>query len=162
MRMMVNYGRSSWLLVVYLFLYNWAFLLNVDWFQPFKHQTYSVAVMYLWVMNLPRHIRFKRENIVLLGLIPGTTEPSLTYLTPNVSDLLRLWGGVNFNTYDHGHQTIRGALLCHLWSSCCKESVWLFKPFSKSGVLMLLQLWYWYAWPPRLLWIWSWLMRISI
>jgi len=90
-------------------------MLNVDWFQPFKHRTYSVGVMYLSVMNLPRHIRFKRENIVLLGLIPGPTEPSLTintYLTPHVSDLLRLWGGVNFNTYDHGHQTIRGALLC--------------------------------------------------
>ena len=71
--------------------YNLAFMLNVDWFQPFKHRTYSVGVMYLSVLNLPRHIRFKRENIVLLGLIPGPTKPSLTintYLTPHVSDLL--------------------------------------------------------------------------
>jgi len=31
--------------------YNLAFMLNVDRFQPFKHRTYSVGVMYLSVMN---------------------------------------------------------------------------------------------------------------
>ena len=31
--------------------YNLAFMLNVDWFQPFEHRTYSVGVMYLSVMN---------------------------------------------------------------------------------------------------------------
>lgn len=45
--------------------------LNFDWFQPFKHRTYSVGVIYVAIMNLPRHMRFKRENIVIVGLIPG-------------------------------------------------------------------------------------------
>ena len=58
--------------------YSLAFMLNIDWFQPFKHRTYSVGVMYLSIMNLPRRIRFKRENIILLGLIPGPSEPPLT------------------------------------------------------------------------------------
>ena len=95
--------------------YNLAFMLNIDWFQPYKHRTYAVGVMYLAIMNLPRNIRFKRENIILLGLIPGPKEPSLTintYLTPHISDLLRLWDGVNFNTHNQGWQNIRGALLC--------------------------------------------------
>ena len=31
-----------------------ALMLNVDWFEPFSHTKYSVGVMYLVVMNLPR------------------------------------------------------------------------------------------------------------
>ena len=92
-----------------------AFILNIDWFHPYKHRTYSIGVVYLAIMNLPRSIRFKRENIIILGLIPGPTEPSLTinsYLTPHVSDLLQLWKGVQFETYDHSCQIIKAALLC--------------------------------------------------
>lgn len=62
-----------------------ALMLSIDWFQPFKHRVYSVGVMYLVFMNLPRSIKFKRENVILLGLIPGPCEPPLniiTYLTP--------------------------------------------------------------------------------
>ena len=29
-------------------------MLNVDWFRPFKHTTYSIGVMYLVIQNLPR------------------------------------------------------------------------------------------------------------
>ena len=28
-------------------------MLNIDWFQPFKHRQYSVGVIYLVIMNLP-------------------------------------------------------------------------------------------------------------
>jgi hypothetical protein len=38
--------------------YNYAFMLNVDWFQPFKHSIYSVGAIYLAFMNLPRELRF--------------------------------------------------------------------------------------------------------
>lgn len=95
--------------------YSLAFMLNIDWFQPYKHRTYSIGVMYLSIMNLPRNIRFKRENIILLGLIPGPQEPPLTintYLTPLVCDLLLLWDGLTFDTHDHASQCIRCALLC--------------------------------------------------
>ena len=40
--------------------YTFAFILNIDWFQPFKHVRYSVGAIYLCVLNLPRHIRYKR------------------------------------------------------------------------------------------------------
>ena len=72
----------------------YALMLNVDWMQPFEHTTYSVGVMYLVLMNLPRHERFKRENVILVGLIPGPSEPQLninTYLSPLVDELLILW-----------------------------------------------------------------------
>ena len=57
-----------------------AFILNVDWFQPFTHTKYSVGVIYLTVLNLPRHIRYvyKRENVILIGIIPGPHEPKMT------------------------------------------------------------------------------------
>ena len=58
---------------------------------------YSVGLVYLVILNLPRSIRFKRENVILVGVIPGPCEPSLTvntYLSTLVSDLLRLWTGV--------------------------------------------------------------------
>ena len=55
--------------------YTYGFMINVDWFQPFKHRQYSVGVIYVVLMNLPREIRFKRENVIIVDLIPGPTEP---------------------------------------------------------------------------------------
>ena len=92
-----------------------AFMLNIDWFQPFKHHVYSIGVMYLAIMNLPRVIRFKRENIIIVGLIPGPSEPSKninTYFNPLVSELCALWEGVSFDTHDSGTQMVHCALLC--------------------------------------------------
>ena len=77
--------------------HTYAVLLNVDWFQPFKNINYSVGVIYLALLNLPRKVRYKRENIVLVGLIPEPSEPPLhinTYLGPLVTDLKDLWEGV--------------------------------------------------------------------
>ena len=51
------------------------FILNIDWFQPYKLTNYSVGVIFLAVMNLPRKIRYKRENFILVGIIPGPCEP---------------------------------------------------------------------------------------
>ena len=47
--------------------------LNVDWFQPFSHLTYSVGCIYLTILNLPREIRYLEENVMLVGIIPGPT-----------------------------------------------------------------------------------------
>ena len=38
-------------------------MMNVDWFKPFKHRIdFSVGVIYMVLMNLPRSIRFKKEK----------------------------------------------------------------------------------------------------
>ena len=89
-------------------------LLNVDWFQPFEHVTYSVGVLYISVLNLPRRNRFKIKNTILVGVIPGPKEPSLTIdtlLAPLVSDLLDLWKGVSLKVSNGGFATFRCALL---------------------------------------------------
>ena len=52
------------------------FTLNIDWFQPYKLTTSSVGVIFLSIMNLPLSIRYKRGNIILIGLIPGPSEPT--------------------------------------------------------------------------------------
>ena len=75
--------------------HNIGLLLNCDWFQPFKHSQYSVGVLYLVILNLPRSIRFKPENIIIAGIIPGPSEPSThamnSYLRPLVKELNSLW-----------------------------------------------------------------------
>lgn len=68
--------------------------LNVDWFQPFLHTQYSVGAMYLTIQNLPREIRCKEENVILVGVLPGPSEPKLTmnsYLSPLVEELKQGW-----------------------------------------------------------------------
>lgn len=73
-------------------------MLNIDWFQPYTHTISSVGVIYLTLMNLPRHIRSKREHIIIVGIIPGPSEPAHdinTYLTPLVKELLSFWEGVS-------------------------------------------------------------------
>ena len=72
---------------------NLLLMLNVDWFKPFKHSPYSVGVIYLVILNLPRMMRFKPENIIVVGTIPGPREPKLTintYLQPMVDELITL------------------------------------------------------------------------
>ena len=59
-------------------------------------------------------MRFKRENIILLGVIPGPKEPSLhlnSFLSPLVSELLDLWKGVDLKLPDGKSAKFRCALL---------------------------------------------------
>ena len=81
---------------------NLVFMLNIDWFQPFERAQYSVGVVYLVIQNLPREVRFKPENIVIVATIPGPKEPSRDDLNPYlecmVNDLLKLWDGVQLKT----------------------------------------------------------------
>ena len=84
-------------------------LLNIDWLQPYKHTQHSVGVIYMVILNLPRSIRFKRENVILCGVIPGPNEPSLTinsYLAPIVSDLEKLWSGVELQIAGESSKTM--------------------------------------------------------
>ena len=68
--------------------------LNVDWFQPFLHTQYSVGAMYLTVQKLPRNIRGKEDNVILVGVMRGPSEPELamnSYLSPLVEELKQGW-----------------------------------------------------------------------
>ena len=83
-------------------------ILNIDWFQRFKHRQYFIGVLYLVILNLPREVRYKRENLILIGLIPGPVEPPKNiYLAPLITNLLSLWHGIPFNNF-----VVRCALLC--------------------------------------------------
>ena len=72
-------------------------LLNVDWFKPFDRSEYKVSALMMSVINLPRNERFKKRWTMVLGIIPGPTEPKgniNTFLQPIVDDLLLLWNGI--------------------------------------------------------------------
>lgn len=74
--------------------------LNVDWFQPFTHTQYSVGAMYFSIANLPRESRFRIENMVLLGVIPGPNEPCLhinSFLTSFIEELKSFASGINYD-----------------------------------------------------------------
>ena len=95
--------------------YNFAFHLNIDWFQPFEHTQHSEGVIYLTIINLERKHRLLQENVLLVGVIPGPKEPRLdinAFLKPLVDDLLLLWTGVIMHTIDSFPVLVRAALLC--------------------------------------------------
>lgn len=88
--------------------------LNVDWFQQFQHVPYSVGAIYLSILNLPRSKRHLFENIILIGVIPGPKEPSLTinsYLTTLIKELKAAWvNGIELKNDKDIPVTIRVAL----------------------------------------------------
>lgn len=45
------------------------------------------------VLNLPHNICYKRENVILIGVIPGPEEPKhdINSFLPMVNELLDLW-----------------------------------------------------------------------
>ena len=55
--------------------HNIGLLLNVDWFKPFDRSEYKVSALMMSVINLPRSERFKKRWTMVLGIIPGPTEP---------------------------------------------------------------------------------------
>ena len=90
--------------------------LNVDWFQPFERDVYSVGAIYLTIQNLPRSIRYKPENILLVGIMPGPKEAKHninSYLGPLVAELNEAWKvGLTVMSPDQIPVTIRLALSC--------------------------------------------------
>ena len=94
---------------------HYGLFLNVDWYQPYKDRKYSIGVLYMVIFNLLREVRYKRENVILIGLIPGPKEPPLSinsYLTPLVSELLKLWNGVQMPVPVGHSEFVRCALMC--------------------------------------------------
>jgi len=98
--------------------YSFGYALNVDWFQPYTHTTFSVGVIYLTVLNLPRFLRYKRENIILIGIIPGPHEPKLninSFLKPLVDEFQDFWTGVDLTVCTDGQnrtEIVKAAILC--------------------------------------------------
>ena len=95
--------------------YSIGLMINVDWFQPYKHVQYSVGAIYLIVLNLPRNLRYRKENMILVGIIPGPHEPSLginSFLEPLVIDLNKLWKGIQIET-SKGKKQFLAALICN-------------------------------------------------
>ena len=95
--MMVWYGSLSLVLMVNPFFssqYRLGLLINIDWFQPYKHIQYSVGAIYIAILNFPRALRYRRENMIPVGVIPSPHKPALhvnTFLEQLVHDLLKLW-----------------------------------------------------------------------
>ncbi|KIK15242.1 hypothetical protein PISMIDRAFT_115463, partial [Pisolithus microcarpus 441] len=82
------------------------FSLNMDGFNPFQRRQAgkksSCGAIYMICLNLPPELRYRPENIFLVGIIPGPHEPSLHQinhlLRPLVDDLLIAWHhGIRFS-----------------------------------------------------------------
>ncbi|CAG8829158.1 35966_t:CDS:2, partial [Racocetra persica] len=73
---------------------------NLDWYTPYSHVKRSCAPIYMTILNFPRHIRYRSENLILVGIIPGPKEPDTNqlqnYLQPMVNELKQLWSGQLF------------------------------------------------------------------
>ena len=122
--------------------------------------------MYAVVLNLPRAIRFKPENLLIIGIIPGPDEPTLvmnSYLKPMTDELFDLWeDGIvmeGSNSYaalicvacDRPAATKIGGFLVHssshACSYCCKKFSYIkewkkidssgFTSYTKQNVLWL-------------------------
>ena len=80
--------------------------MNIDWFQPFDYTIHSTGVIYGVLCNLPREERFKPNNILTLGIIPGPNEPSKHqinhYLAPIVDELIEFSSGIELpSTFEY-------------------------------------------------------------
>ena len=67
------------------------------------------------IMNLPHNLRYKREIILLVGIIPGPHEPSRVinlYLDPLVQEMLHFWDGIHLDVHGYHKIFVRCALLC--------------------------------------------------
>jgi len=71
------------------------FNIELDWFQLYDDVIYSTSVIYAAICNLSQDIRFKRENMLILSLLPSPNEVSLHkinyYLALIVNELALLW-----------------------------------------------------------------------
>ena len=87
-------------------------MINMDWFQHYKHLTYSI---YLSVFNLPRHSRYKLQNICLVGIKPGPRKPVLTvnkYIDPLVEELKQFWTGCELDVRFGSHVHRKLVVIC--------------------------------------------------
>src|SRR2546429_3374677 len=94
-------------------------MINLDWFQPFDSASYSTGAIYGVICNLPREVRFKKENMLILALLLGPDEVKLHkinhYLVPIIGELLEFWSGFDLllsENHSEGKK-IRLAVICY-------------------------------------------------
>lgn len=84
----------------------YVFSMCMDDFNPYHNKQagkkVSVGAIYMVLLNLPPHLRYRVENVFLVGIIPGPSKPSIErineILKPLVNDLLPFWDpGVYFS-----------------------------------------------------------------
>lgn len=63
--MMVMYGNvlMEKNMIFFTVERNFGVMLNVDWFQPFKHTNYSVGAIYLTILNFQGQNGFKKRTL---------------------------------------------------------------------------------------------------
>lgn len=74
---------------------NLGLMLHFDFLNPFgrSKKKYSCGVIFFSVLNLPRHLRYKKDNIFLACIIPGPKEPKIHvnyFIEPIVNELVCL------------------------------------------------------------------------
>ncbi len=79
-----------------------AFSFSMDSFNPYHmkeaKQTVSSTAIWLILLNLPPHLRYRPENMFLAGVIPGPRKPSLS----NINHSLKLLVDVLLEFFDPG------------------------------------------------------------
>ena len=88
---------------------------------------YSVGGIYLVIQNLPRDERFKEENVILIGCIPGPNEPHLSidsYLLPLIEELKLAYAeGITVISSNNVSVKVRAVLSCHVQKSVVTETI---------------------------------------
>jgi hypothetical protein len=70
-------------------------------FQNFDYVAYSTGAIYLSILNLPGELRNNHENFIVIGIIPGPSEPSAEamqhFMKPLILDLDMVSEGVDMS-----------------------------------------------------------------
>ena len=77
-------------------------------------------------MNLPRAIRFKRENIIIVGLLPGPKEPSKSINVRNIALMTHILYCVHNHALLIGYVTLYHLLVTHVILSLYRVRALLF------------------------------------
>jgi hypothetical protein len=68
--------------------------LSTDGFAPFRCRTMTAWPLIVFIYNLPPELRFLKEYILCLGVVPGKPKDMDSFLWPAVEELLKLAVGV--------------------------------------------------------------------
>lgn len=110
----------------------------MDGYQTFEsHKSFTVMPMMLVCLNLPPELRFKEQNIMMHGIVPGPKQPDDTrsFLSPLIRDFERLQDGIRgvWNAFLQAHTTMR-AHICLVGSDMIARKVMMgtYGPRGKS------------------------------